>query len=98
MVTVLGGALAAPFIAEYRAKADEVTVVKREGRLYLMRDSEEIGSVRGAFGASPGGHRQQAGDQPPRGAVVLDYMNRSSSFYKAIHVSCRNAAERERAR
>lgn len=99
LVTVLGVALAAPAIAGDRPKADEVVVVKSEGKLYLMRESEEIGSFRVTFGADPVGHKQQVGDQKtPEGRYVLDYKNRSSSFYKAIHVSYPNAADRERAR
>ncbi len=99
LVTVLGVAVAAPAIAGGRPKADEVVVVKSECNPYLMRESEEIGSLRVAFGADPGGHKRHGGDQKTTaGRHVLDYNNRSSSFYKTTHVSYPNAADRETAR
>lgn len=84
--------------ADVIGKADEVIVVKSEGRLFLLRDGEEIASFRASFGADPVGHKQELGDQKtPEGEYVLDYKNSNSSFYKAIHVSYPNAADRERA-
>jgi murein L,D-transpeptidase YafK len=99
LVTVLGVAVAAPAIAGGRPRADEVVVVKSEGKLYTLRESEEIGSFRVAFGADPAAHKQQSGDQKTsEGRYVLDCKNRSNSFSKATHISYPNAADWERAR
>ena len=70
LVTVLGVVLAAPAIAGDRPKADEVVVVKSEGKLYLRREREEIGSFRVTFGADPVGHKQQVGDQGHGGLAI----------------------------
>jgi murein L,D-transpeptidase YafK len=80
-------------------KADLVKVDKGESRLDLIREGEVFASFGVVFGANPRGHKQQQGDErTPEGRYVLDYKNAASSFYRSIHVSYPNAADRERAR
>jgi murein L,D-transpeptidase YafK len=80
-------------------KADLVRVVKREKRLYLIRNGEVLASFRVAFGASPMGHKERQGDErTPEGRYVLDYKNAGSKYYKSIHISYPNAQDREHAR
>ncbi|MEZ5553814.1 MAG: L,D-transpeptidase family protein [Pseudomonadales bacterium] len=78
--------------------ADQVRVVKSEARMYLLRDGEAFRSYRVAFGANPTGHKQREGDErTPEGWYVLDYKKADSAFYKAIHISYPNEADRDRA-
>ncbi len=73
--------MAAPAIAGDRPKADKVVVVKSEGTPHPLRESEEIGSFRVAFGADTAVHKQQVGDRrTSAGRYVLDCKNGSSSF------------------
>jgi murein L,D-transpeptidase YafK len=81
------------------AKADKVVVVKHEQRLYLMRDGQVLKSYRVALGRQPRGTKLYEGDgRTPEGRYVLDARNADSRFYRALHVSYPNAADRERAR
>ncbi len=80
-------------------KADLVKVVKREKRLYLIRDGEVLHSFHAVFGANPIGHKGKQGDErTPEGRYVLDYKNSKSRFYLSIHVSYPDAKDREHAR
>jgi murein L,D-transpeptidase YafK len=80
-------------------KADLVRVVKREKRLYLIRDGEVFASFHVVFGGNPMGHKERQGDErTPEGQYLLDYKNAGSAYYKSIHVSYPNAKDREHAR
>jgi len=80
-------------------KADLVRVVKREKRLYLVRDGEVFASFHVVFGANPMGHKERQGDErTPEGQYLLDFKNAGSAYYKSIHVSYPNAKDREHAR
>ena len=80
-------------------KADLVRVVKREKRLYLIRNGEVFASFRAVFGGNPIGHKEQQGDErTPEGRYVLDYKNAGSAYYKSIHISYPNTEDREHAR
>jgi len=88
-----------PVAADGAEKADLVRVVKKQKRLYLMRDDEVLHSFRVAFGASPMGHKERQGDErTPEGRYVLDWKNAKSKFYLSIHISYPNAKDREHAR
>ena len=90
-----GVAGAAPAVYAHRVHVDKsehrMTVYDAQGRL--------IASFRAGFGVYPVGHKQQQGDKrTPEGKYVLDYKNPNSAFYRSIHVSYPNAADRARAR
>lgn len=88
-----------PFAAGAAMQADRVKVVKSERRLYLLRAGEVIAAFPIALGGQPQGHKQQEGDQrTPEGLYTLDYKKADSAFFKAIHVSYPQAADREQAR
>ena len=79
-------------------KADEVLVIKSEKRLYLLKDGERYASFPVVFGGDPKGHKEQQGDQrTPEGRYTLDYKSANSSFYKSIHISYPNSADRAHA-
>lgn len=78
--------------------ADSVLVDKSDGKLYLLKNGSVIAEYSAAFGANPTGHKQQQGDErTPEGHYVLDYRNADSSFYKAIHISYPNEADKQAA-
>ncbi len=78
--------------------ADRVLVDKSDEKLYLLKDGEVLAEYSVSFGASPDGHKQAEGDQrTPEGEYVLDYKLVDSSYYKAIHISYPNEADREAA-
>ena len=76
--------------------ADSVLVDKSDEKLYLLRDGHVIAEYSVSFGANPEGHKQQEGDErTPEGSYVLDYKNSDSAFYKAIHISYPNDADKK---
>ena len=75
--------------------ADKVLVDKSNEKLYLLKDGTTIAEFSVAFGANPVGHKQQEGDErTPEGHYLLDYKKADSSFYKAIHISYPNDADK----
>lgn len=94
-LVVVAIALALPILVQAEQKADLVVVKKSESRLFLERDGKAFASFQVAFGANPKGHKQRQGDErTPEGRYVLDSKNAASSFYKAIHISYPNAADK----
>ena len=80
-------------------RPDRVVVKKSERKLYLMRNGKIIKSYSIVLGAHPEGHKLQKGDErTPEGCYILDHKNVHSSYYKSIHISYPNRADRERAR
>jgi murein L,D-transpeptidase YafK len=78
---------------------DYVLVKKAEGKMYLLSDQKVLREYQVALGANPKGHKQQEGDQrTPEGKYALDFKKADSSFYRAIHISYPNTADRARAR
>ena len=80
-------------------KANKVILLKSERRLLLLRGDTVLGSYRVALGRDPRGEKTRQGDgRTPEGRYLLDWRNPNSRFYRSIHVSYPNAADRERAR
>lgn len=78
---------------------DKVFVDKSKRTLQLISDDKVIKSYRIALGGDPTGHKQQQGDKrTPVGSYKLDYKNEKSKFYRSIHVSYPNAADKARAK
>ena len=78
---------------------DKVFVDKSARTLQLLSDDKVIKSYHIALGGNPIGHKQQQGDQrTPVGSYTLDYKNEKSKFYRSIHVSYPNAADKARAK
>lgn len=78
--------------------ADGVLVDKSEEKLYLLKDGAVIAEYSVAFGANPEGHKQQEGDErTPEGHYTLDFKKADSAFYKAIHISYPNDADKQSA-
>ena len=78
---------------------DKVFVDKSARTLQLLSDDKVIKSYHIALGGNPVGHKQQQGDQrTPVGNYTLDYKNEKSGYYRSIHVSYPNAADKARAK
>jgi murein L,D-transpeptidase YafK len=88
-----------PNIAFGIEKADRVLVIKSKSKLYLKKQGKILKEYHVTFGASPKGHKQKKGDErTPEGKYILDYKNEDSRFYKSIHISYPNEADKERAK
>lgn len=76
-------------------RVSQVRVLKEE-RLMELRDGDKI--VRRysiALGGDPVGHKRQEGDRrTPEGRYVLDWRNASSGYYRSIHISYPDAADK----
>jgi murein L,D-transpeptidase YafK len=80
-------------------KADRVLVIKSKSKLYLKKQGEILKQYHVTFGANPRGHKQKKGDErTPEGTYVIDYKNQGSRFYKSIHISYPNEADKKRAK
>jgi murein L,D-transpeptidase YafK len=80
-------------------KADMVLVIKSDSKLYLKKNGEILKEYHVAFGANPEGHKKQEGDErTPEGSYILDYKKSDSAFYKSIHISYPNEADKKRAK
>lgn len=87
-VTMLGCGLA-------QAKVDLVKIDKSEQKLYLIEKGKILKVYHIALGANPKGHKRQEGDsKTPEGSYVLDYKNKTSSYYRSIHISYPNKADK----
>ena len=79
-------------------KIDTVYVDKSERVLKLLSGDRVIKTYHIALGDSPVGHKRQEGDErTPTGSYILDYKNENSSYYRSIHVSYPNAADKAQA-
>jgi murein L,D-transpeptidase YafK len=80
------------------SRADVVLVDKSERSLSLLKNGKVIRSYRVALGRNPFGPKFSEGDgRTPEGQYRIDRRNASSGFYRALHISYPNAADRERA-
>ncbi len=80
-------------------KADHVVVHKSDRLILLLNNDKEIVRFTISLGGNPKDHKQQEGDQrTPEGKYVLDYKKLDSAFYKSIHVSYPNKADKDKAK
>ena len=78
--------------------ADRVVVDKSEHTLTAYADGKVIATFKAGFGVYPGPKERQGDRKTPEGKYVLDYKNENSAFYRSIHISYPNEADRKRAR
>ena len=79
--------------------ADRVLVDKSERTLTVYADDKVLAVFVAGFGLNPVGHKERQGDKrTPEGKYVLDYKNPNSAYYRSIHISYPNNADRARAR
>lgn len=88
-----------PAVAFGMEKADRVLVIKSKSKLYLKKQGKILKQYHARFGANPRGHKQKKGDErTPEGKYILDYKNQDSRFYKSIHISYPDEADKKRAK
>jgi murein L,D-transpeptidase YafK len=91
--------LLVPTVSFGMEKADMVLVIKSDSKLYLKKNGKVFKEYHVAFGANPEGHKKQEGDErTPEGRYFLDYKKSDSAFYKSIHISYPNEADKKRAK
>ena len=79
-------------------KIDRVIVLKQARTLQLMSGGKVLKTYKVALGGDPVGAKVQQGDhRTPEGIYVLDHRNIHSQYYKSIHISYPNAADRANA-
>jgi murein L,D-transpeptidase YafK len=94
LIYIVDAALPSLFAREL-GQVDRVVVLKAERRLMLYAGAERIATYRVALGSDPTGHKTFRGDsRTPEGLYALDYRNDDSQFYRSIHVSYPNDADR----
>jgi murein L,D-transpeptidase YafK len=90
--------ISAPICGQAAKTADRIVIVKSARTMTLTSHGEAM-KTKVALGTEPVGGKQRAGDhKTPEGLYTVDSKNAGSKFHKALHVSYRNAADRERAR
>lgn len=80
-------------------EADSLVVVKGLGelRVYVDGQVERVYCI--GLGVNPNGPKRHRGDRrTPEGLYTIDWRNPDSGFYKALHISYPNAADRAHAR
>ena len=88
-----------PFAKSKVIKADLVTVVKSERKMYLSCKGKILKKYDIALGKSPIGPKKVLGDKKtPEGKYKLDYFKENSSFYKALRISYPNRSDYKNAR
>lgn len=79
--------------------ADRVLLLKSQRRLLLVADGRPFREYKVSLGFEPVGDKLREGDgRTPEGHYVLDWKNPNSEYYRSIHISYPNAADRARAR
>lgn len=80
-------------------RATIIVVDKSDHLMQVFAKDKLIATFRVGFGTSPVRHKQQEGDRrTPEGRYTLDYKNARSTFFKSIHISYPNAADKANAR
>ncbi|MCL5286921.1 MAG: L,D-transpeptidase family protein [Acidobacteria bacterium] len=79
--------------------ADKVIGFKAKRELQLLKGEEVLRTYKVALGTEPVGPKTRQGDhRTPEGNYILDFRNANSQFYKSIHITYPNAADRAQAR
>ena len=79
--------------------ADRIVIDKSAHLMTLYRSGQQIRAYKVSLGGEPKGPKTRQGDhRTPEGDYVIDARNEHSHYYKSLHVSYPNAADRDRAR
>ncbi|QYF93481.1 L,D-transpeptidase family protein [Massilia sp. PAMC28688] len=80
-------------------RATRVMVDKSDRLMQVFAGDKVIATYAIGLGTAPVGHKLREGDRrTPEGRYRLDFKKRDSTFFRAIHISYPNAADRARAR
>lgn len=76
----------------------EIHVFKAKRVLQLKHHQSMIKSYNMRLGFAPTGHKVQEGDgKTPEGRYIIDWRNSQSAFYKSLHISYPNQADKNKA-
>jgi murein L,D-transpeptidase YafK len=79
------------------SEADRIIIVKSARTMTLMSRGKVLKTYKVALGTQPAGAKDRAGDRKtPEGNYVVDSKNEKSQFYRALHISYPNPADRAR--
>lgn len=80
-------------------RATRVLVDKSDRLMHVYSGERKIATYSIGLGTSPIGHKEREGDRrTPEGRYTLDFKKPDSTFFRAVHISYPNAADRARAR
>jgi murein L,D-transpeptidase YafK len=86
-------------VAAPQEKATRILVLKKEHKMELLSGDRIIKTYTVALGRGGLAPKQRQGDHlTPEGLYEIDRRNPNSRFYRALHVSYPNEADRQRAR
>ena len=75
--------------------ADRILVDKSDRRLHVIANGRVIRTYRISLGSQPVGDKIQKGDKKtPVGRYIVDWRNPESRYYRALHISYPNEADR----
>lgn len=98
LLLAMSAVSAAPGVMAAEPAVTLVRVDKSERRIELLAQGRVVRSYAMVLGANPEGHKQQQGDErTPEGRYSLDWRNPGSRYYRSIHVSYPDAADKARA-
>jgi murein L,D-transpeptidase YafK len=79
-------------------KVDSILVLKKDHVLELLSGGEVIHSYKVALGTGGLTPKEREGDgRVPEGQYIIDSRNEHSAYYRSLHISYPNAADRRRA-
>ena len=79
-------------------KADSILILKKDHTMELLAGGKVICTYKVALGSGGLAAKQREGDaRTPEGHYIIDTKFEHSSYYKALHVSYPNAADRKHA-
>jgi murein L,D-transpeptidase YafK len=85
--------------AQSATKVDRIVIEKNKRTLILMEGKKTLKKYKVALGGQPVGAKDRQGDhKTPEGIYSVDAKNPNSQFYKALHLSYPNQADRANAR
>jgi murein L,D-transpeptidase YafK len=85
--------------AQTASKIDRIVIEKSKRTLSLMDGTKTLKTYKVALGGQPVGPKDRQGDhKTPEGIYSVDAKNPNSQFYKALHISYANQADRANAR
>ncbi|HWY08339.1 MAG TPA: L,D-transpeptidase family protein [Candidatus Acidoferrales bacterium] len=85
--------------AQGATKVDRIVIEKSKRTLTLTAGTKTLKTYKVALGGQPVGPKDRQGDhKTPEGVYSVDAKNPSSQFYKALHISYPNQADRTNAR
>jgi murein L,D-transpeptidase YafK len=85
--------------AQTTTKVDRIVIEKKNRTLTLMNGAKIVKTYRVALGGQPVGAKNRQGDhKTPEGIYSVDAKNPNSQFYKALHISYPNQADRATAK